>query len=75
MKEGNAPTKFYFIINGEVDVICCYEDFEYYDEEKAEKFIDPDGVNKKKTKWWKIVLHYLLRKDERKLVKSKTEKL
>jgi len=28
--------------------------------------MDPEGINKKKNPWWRIVLNYILRRDRRK---------
>ena len=71
MKEGDAPSKFYFIINGTVDVISIFEDFEYFNQDAAEQFMDPEGVNKKKNPWWRVLLNAILRWDELKPGKKK----
>lgn len=64
MKEGDASSKFYFIISGEANVISIFEDFEYFNQDIAEQFMDPEGVNKKKNPWWRILLNAILRRDE-----------
>ncbi len=42
LKEGDSPTKFYFIMQGEVQVLSQFEDFLYFDLEECDEFIDPD---------------------------------